>query len=109
MAAFEEIALKIGTQPVADDRYVEIVDNMHQKLDLILCEKLRFIHDQTIVFAVLDFLHVQLFHGDAGVFESAARPDTAAAVPRIQRRFDQNRVFAALPIIVFDHDRVCGL
>ena len=102
--ALEQLAAEIRAQAVADHRNVQIIHDVNQLFHLFLFQKLRFIHDDTVVERNID--RIDILHINAGRAQAAARSHDAFPIAVIQTGLDQQRVLAAFVIIVLNHDGV---
>ena len=107
MASFKQVSLEIRPQPVTDDRYVSLIDNIHQQLYLRFGQELGFIHDDAVIFLCL--VQRQVFDEFTLRLQSGTACDNAGAVPVLQRGLDHQRLLPALLIIVLYHNGVGGL
>ena len=107
VAAREQVALEVGAETVTDDGDAAVIDEVDEVIDLIFCQKLGFVDDNTGIGLQFCFRHfAHLIEVDAGVFQADAGIDHVVAVAGVQTGFYQQRLLAALLVVEPRHQRV---
>ena len=107
VAAREQVALEVGAETVADDGDAAVIDEVDEVIDLIFCQELGFVDDNTGIGLQFCFRHfAHLVKVDAGVFQADAGIDHMVAVTGVQTGLYQQRLLAALLVVEPRHQRV---
>ena len=120
MGAFKQIPLEVSAQAIADHGDTEVVHDVDEVLNLLLCQELRFIDDDAGDIRFIGSIRRhgviggrkergQLLHEHTGLGQAGAAGDDPLAVAVVELRFHKECFLAALLIVESYHEGVGGL